>query len=108
MNKWIAALGVSALLATAQAQPQYPLKFAAGASEATVSGQLKGNEKRTYVLEARDGQQLTAELSSDNTGTRFGDNNTSLNYQTSKGENYVMIWNNGRAVSNYKLKVAIK
>lgn len=109
MNRWITALGLGALLATtAPAQTRYPVQFPAGASQAVVPGQLKAFEKRTYVLEAKEGQQLSADLTSDNTGTRFGDNSTHLGYLTSSGENYVMVWNNGRAVSNFKLKVSIR
>lgn len=90
------------------ARTYIPIKFAAGSSQTVVEGTLKAWEKRTYVLSARSGQQLTAELNSDNTGTRFGDNKQSLGYQTKAGENYVYIWNNGRAVSHYKLTVSIR
>ena len=108
MKKWIAALSLGATLALApQAQPRYPVEFPAGASQTVLPGQLQAFEKRTYVFKAREGQQLDAQLTSDNTGTRFGDNSTQLGYNTIAGENYVMIWNNGRAVSNYKLKVSI-
>lgn len=101
-------LTAAVVAAPALAQPRVPLKFPAGASQTTVTGTLKGMEKRTYVLQARNGQQLEAELSSDNTGVRFGDNGTALGYQTTAGPNYVYIWNNGRATTNYKLKVSIR
>ncbi len=110
MSKLLARILFLTLLLSgaALARTYIPIKFAAGRSQAVVEGTLKAWEKRTYVLSARSGQQLTAELTSDNTGTRFGDNNQSLGYQTQSGANYVYIWNNGRAVSHYKLTVNIR
>jgi hypothetical protein len=60
------ALAVSALLAAvpAAAQQVVPVTFAKGKSSATVSGSIKGDQDRTYTVDARAGQTMTVTLKS--------------------------------------------
>ena len=60
------ALAASALLAAvpAAAQQVVPVTFAKGKSSATVSGSIKGDQDRTYTVDARAGQTMTVTLKS--------------------------------------------
>lgn len=90
------------------AQTQTRIRFRKGSTKATVSGRLTGFATRTFVFRAKEGQELTAEITSDNTGARFGDLSTSLGYTTKAGDNYVFIKNDGRAITNFTLTVTIR
>lgn len=58
------ALAASALLAAvpAAAQQVVPVTFAKGKTAATVSGSIKGDQDRTYTVDARAGQKMTVTL----------------------------------------------
>lgn len=60
------ALAASALLAAvpAAAQQVVPVTFAKGKSSATVTGSIKGDQDRTYTVDARAGQKMTVNLKS--------------------------------------------
>ena len=90
------------------AQPQTRVRFRRGSTQASISGKLTGFVKRTFVVRAGAGQNLTADLTSGNTGVRFGDNGTSLNYDTQEGDNYVYIINDGRATTTFTLTITIR
>jgi hypothetical protein len=58
------ALAASSLLAAvpAAAQQVVPVTFAKGKSSATVTGSIKGDQDRTYTVDARAGQKMTVNL----------------------------------------------
>jgi hypothetical protein len=58
------ALAASALLAAvpAAAQQVVPVTFAKGKTAATVTGSIKGDQDRTYTVDARAGQTMTVTL----------------------------------------------
>lgn len=58
------ALAASALIAAvpAAAQQVVPVTFAKGKSSATVTGSIKGDQDRTYTVDARAGQKMTVNL----------------------------------------------
>lgn len=58
------ALAASALLVAvpASAQQVVPVTFAKGKSAATVTGSIKGDQDRTYTVDARAGQKMTVTL----------------------------------------------
>ena len=89
-------------------QTQTRVRFRKGSVTARVSGKLTGFAKRTFVVRAKEAQDLTAELTSENTGVRFGDLSTSLNYTTKAGDNYVFIKNDGRAATTFTLIITIR
>lgn len=103
----IAIISLMLFDSTAFAQTRTRVRFRRGSTQATVSGRLTGFAKRTFVVNARAGQNLTADLSSGNTGVRFGDGGTSLNYETQAGDNYVFIINDGRATTTFSLTITI-
>lgn len=59
-----AALAATSLLAaqSGAAQQQVPVTFARGESAATLTGSLKGDQDRTYLVDARAGQTMTVTL----------------------------------------------
>lgn len=63
---FIAALAASALFVgvPAAAQQTVPVTFAKGKSAATVTGSIKGDQDRTYTVDARAGQTMTVTLKS--------------------------------------------
>jgi hypothetical protein len=58
------ALAASALIAAvpAAAQQVVPVTFAKGKTAATVTGSIKGDQDRTYTVDARAGQKMTVTL----------------------------------------------
>jgi hypothetical protein len=60
-----AAVAASLLLsAPLLAQQQVPVTFAKGKSSATLTGSIKGDQDRTYTVDARAGQKMTVTLKS--------------------------------------------
>lgn len=100
--------GLFLLLSESNLLAQTQIRFRRGSNQASVSGKLVGRAKRTFVLTAKENQNLTAELTSGNDGVRFGDNSMSLNYDTVAGKNYVYIENIGKATTNFTLTVTIR
>ncbi len=63
---FFAAAAVSALLVAvpAVAQQVVPVTFAKGKSSATLTGSIKGDQDRTYTVDAKAGQKMTVTLKS--------------------------------------------
>jgi hypothetical protein len=63
---FFAAAAVSALLVAvpAAAQQVVPVTFATGKSSATLTGSIKGDQDRTYTVDAKAGQKMTVTLKS--------------------------------------------
>lgn len=63
---FFAAAAVSALLVAvpAAAQQVVPVTFAKGKSSATLTGSIKGDQDRTYTVDAKAGQKMTVTLKS--------------------------------------------
>src|SRR5688500_8258760 len=86
---------------------QTRIRFGRGSTSATVSGSLAGHGTRTYVLGARAGQRLSANVSSRGGCVQFN-GSTSISMTTEDGNNYLDISNEckGRTV-RYSLTVTI-
>ncbi|HEX8736419.1 MAG TPA: hypothetical protein VF721_13910 [Pyrinomonadaceae bacterium] len=83
------------------------IRFARGRTSTTVSGSVAGNDFRQYVLGARRGQYLSANVSSRNGCVLFTQGSTSLGFTTDTGDNYITLNNTcGRTVS-YTMTVSI-
>ncbi len=78
----ILLVGSSDLLA------QTRIRFARGRTSTTVSGKMVYGE-RSYVLGARYGQYVSANVSSRNGCVRFSNGSTSTGYTTNSGNNYL-------------------
>lgn len=96
----ILAASVSDLLA------QTRIRFARGRTSATVSGKMAYGE-RAFVLGARYGQYLSANVSSRNGCVRFSNGGTGTSYITRSGNNYLYLINACRQTS-FTLTVSIQ
>jgi hypothetical protein len=84
------------------------IRFARGRTSTTVSSTLRGMGERSYVLAARSGQTLSANVSSRNGCIMFGNTRTSLNYVTDRGDNYFNLMNQCRSASTFTLTISIQ
>jgi hypothetical protein len=86
---------------------QSRIRFARGRTSASVSGQAAKYGARTFVLGARYGQYLSANVSSRGDCVKFSNGATSISYITRAGNNYLYLNNGcGRSVS-FTLTVSI-
>ena len=83
------------------------IRFARGRTSTTVSSSVRGMGERSYVMAARSGQNLSANVSSRNNCIMFGNTTTSLNYETDRGDNYFNLMNRCRSASAFTLTVSI-
>ena len=70
-KKLLISIGASTLLVlfslNAQAQSKQRVRFAKGASQATISGRVQGYAYKDYIVAARAGQTISVKLNSRNT-----------------------------------------
>src|SRR5438094_933501 len=85
------------------------IRFARGRTSATMSGSLRGGGVVCYVAGARDGQTLSATVSSRNGRVDFLDMNSTSYSEFMKftGDHRLCISNNGRT-TRYTLTVSIR
>jgi hypothetical protein len=86
---------------------QTRIRFARGRTSTSVSGRVGGGGARTYVLSARYGQFLSANVSSRNGCVRFSNGATSTSFTTDAGNNYLYLSNGCRGMTSYTLTVSI-
>lgn len=86
---------------------QTRIRFARGRTSASVSGVIGGSGGRSYVLGARYGQYLSANISSRNGCVTFSNGATSTSYITRAGNNYLYLSNGCRGQTGFTLTVSI-
>jgi hypothetical protein len=86
---------------------QTRIRFARGSTSASVSGTLYGGDTRTYVLSARSGQYLSANVSSRNGCVTFQNGATSASYTTISGNNRLYVGNGCGRQTSFTLTVSI-
>ena len=86
---------------------QTRIRFGRGATSASVSGTLSGGDTRTYVLAARYGQSLSANVSSRNGCVTFQNGETSASYTTISGNNHLYVGNGCGKTTSFTLTVSI-
>lgn len=86
---------------------QTRIRFGRGSTSASVSGTLQSHGTRTYVLGARAGQRLTANVSSRGGCVIFA-GSSSISMITEDGNNYLDISNECRGAVRYTLTVSIR
>ena len=91
----------------AGASAQTRIRFARGRTSATVTSTIRGNGQRKYILSARAGQTLSANISSRNGCVVLGNQLTSESYTTDRGDNWIDIFNNCRSATTFTLTVSI-
>ena len=110
MKKLLSVVAVSVVLTAifvSDASSQTRIRFARGRTSASVAGYLAGNEIRAFVLAARNGQQLTANVSSGNGCVKFVGEGTSQDFTTSGGDNGLRIINDCGRRTNFTLTVSV-
>lgn len=95
------------IVSSADLLAQTRIRFARGRTSATVSGQIGGSIDRSFVLGARYGQVLSANVSSRNGCVKFNNGATSISYITNAGDNFLYIINSCRNVTNFSITVSI-
>ncbi len=86
---------------------QTRIRFSRGSTSASVSGTLRSHGTKTYVLGARAGQRLTANVSSRGGCVTFN-GGSSVSMITDSGSNYLDISNECRGSVRYTLTVSIR
>lgn len=86
---------------------QTRIRFARGTTSTSVSGTLSGGDTRTYVLSARYGQTLSANVSSRNGCVTFQNGATSASYTTISGNNHLYVGNGCGRETSFTLTISI-
>jgi hypothetical protein len=107
LNTRIATLTLILLVSGSDLLAQTRIRFARGTTSASVSGTLYGGDTRTYVLGARYGQYLSANVSSRNGCVTFNNGETSAGYTTRSGYNYLYVGNGCGRQTSFTLTVSI-
>jgi hypothetical protein len=110
----VMAVGFALMMAVASvtaAAPRTRVRFKPGQNSTTVTGRLATNGLKSYVLRARQGQILTATLSSDNGKVDFTQGNVhdtqySITVENS-GDVEIMVDNHG-GPTRYTLTISIQ
>ena len=82
------------------------INFRPGRIQETVSGRV--NDRRSFLLYAREGQQLTADISSPNDCVNFDTGDSSVRYTTNTGNNALTILNSCARPATFQLSVSIR
>lgn len=86
---------------------QTRIRFPRGRTSTSTSGKINGQMDRSFVLSAKNGQWLTASVSSRNGCVQFTNGSTGISYETGSGNNYLYIINRCRNTTNYTITVSI-
>lgn len=89
---------------------QTRINFRRGSTSATVKGTLASQGKRSYVLSARSGQTISANVSSPSSGCVgfTGSGESSYSDSTTSGNNYISLSNFCRGSVKFTLTVSIQ
>lgn len=84
------------------------IKFRRGSISAAVSGNIPNSAARSFVLQARGGQYLSATVDSGDGCIAFDGNSTNVSYTTISGDNFVRLANSCGYDAKFNLTVFIK
>jgi len=110
MKKLITASLLSLMVLTlyvASASAQTRIRFARGRTSASVTSTIGRNSQRKFILAARAGQTLSANVSSRNGCVVLGNQATTESYSTDRGDNWIDIFNNCGSATTFTLTVSI-
>src|SRR5688500_3577637 len=99
----VITIGLMALEASSQTR----IRFTRGRTSATLTTLLAPRASRTYALFARNGQVMTATVSSPKDCVKFSNASTTITVQTDAGDNFLTLDNACRSRSAYTLIVSI-
>lgn len=105
----LTALGliIVLLLSSSGVFAQTRINFRRGSTSASASGSIYGGGEKTYVLTAKYGQYLSANVSSRNGCVVFSDGSTSTSYTTRRGNNYLYLSNGCGRTTTFTVTVSI-
>lgn len=83
------------------------LKFARGSYSTSFGGDLNPGDSRSLVLSCRNGQSLSANVSSENGCVTLRGGGTSLRTTTSGGDNYLVLTNSCPSMVHFSISVTI-
>jgi len=107
LRTMMVTLSLILLVSGSDVHAQTRIRFARGSTSASVSGTLYGGDTRTYVLSARSGQYLSANVSSRNGCVTFQNGATSASYTTISGNNRLYVGNGCGRQTSFTLTVSI-
>lgn len=87
---------------------QTRIRFGRGRTSASVSGSMYADGVRHYILGARYGQYLSANISSRGNCVSFLEGSTSIGYTTQSGDNYLNLVNNCGRAASFTMTVSIR
>jgi len=76
---------------TAEAQTR--IRLGPGRTSTSISSSITNKGDRTYVVAARDGQKISANVSSRNGCVTFGNAETDTKFTTDAGDNFISLFN---------------
>ena len=100
-------IGLMVAMTSSDLSAQTRISFVRGRTSATVSGSTSAYNNRSFVLSAKYGQVLSANVSSKNGCIKFTNGATSISYITKPGNNALNIVNNCRTATRFSLTVSI-
>jgi hypothetical protein len=105
-------LAIIGMMSVSDSMAQSRIRFARGASSATVSGTLAPGATKSFILGARRGQNLSAVLSCPNRKCDFTQGNLHdtqySQYVESNGDVYISIDNHGSRATRFTMTVSIQ
>lgn len=96
-------LGTGCLTVSAQTR----IRFARGRTSATISGVVGPAAAKSFVLGARNGQSLSANVSSRSGCVKFDNGATSISFITNAGDNFLRVKNSCGRSTTFSLTVSI-
>ena len=88
------------------AQKATRIMFKKGTSSASVSGKLAAGASRTYVMRAKENQEIQAVVSGKN--VLLDNGMLTMSYSTPNGDNYIKVTNHGKTSTNFTMTVSIQ
>ena len=107
MKKLLLAGCVIFLGVCSEVSAQTRIRFARGRTSASVSGPIGRGSTRTFVLGARNGQDLSGNVSSRNGCVKFTEGSTSSSFTTQAGDNFMSVTNYCGRATSFVLTVSI-
>lgn len=105
--KKMTLFGVLLLLLVPTVLGQTRIRFARGRTSTSVTGTLSGTGERDYVLAARAGQSLSANVSSRGGCVVFSTVSPSMSFTTDAGDNWLKLMNKCSRPASFTMTISI-
>jgi hypothetical protein len=105
--KKVVLFGFLLLLLVPTVFGQTRIRFARGRTSTSVTGTLSGTGERDFVLAARAGQSLSANVSSRGGCVIFSTVSTSMSFTTDAGDNWLKLMNRCNRPASFTMTISI-